>query len=220
MARNQDAIAAFPSAVDAWYSVHGRSFSWRRGELQPWQILVTECLLQQTQSPRVDAFLGLFFREIRSLDDLADRAEEGLAALLRPLGLHQKRARTLRALALALRAVGRIPTTREELLALPGVGPYVAHAFLCATRGERVAMLDVNFVRILERRFAQRVLADERDDPVLAALATALIARAPDPRRFNWAMLDLGALVCTARAPRCIACPVARGCPSAAHARS
>lgn len=214
MAENADAIEAFPAQVEAWFAIHGRSFRWRRGELSPWQVLVAECLLSQTQSPRVDAFLGPFFREIASLDALAERPEAELAELLRPLGLHHRRARTLRALARALR--GRpLPRAREALLALPGVGPYVADAYLCAVHGERVAMLDVNFVRILERRFARRVLADERDDPVLAALARALVAGAPDPRRFNWAMLDLAAGVCTARAPRCGACPVASGCRAA-----
>ncbi len=209
------ALADVPRKLEAWYVTHGRDFCWRRGELTPWQVLVAECLLQQTPSGRVNRFLPRFFQQYP--DAAATRASpvQALEAALRPLGFQRIRAANLSALA---RALGNDapPTDREALLRLPGVGQYVAAAYLCTIHGERTFLLDVNFARVVERVFAPRLRPDLRDDPVLDRVGQALAATASDPRRFNWAVLDLGALVCRPRAPRCGVCPLVTHCAFAA----
>lgn len=210
------AIEAVPRLLEAWYAQNARDFRWRRGELTPWQVLVAEVCLQQTMSPRVDALLPGFFAQFPDAASLAAAPREAVESALRPLGFQRKRAAVLQGLAKAL--AGRdMPHTREELLSLPGVGQYVAAAFLCAVNGEATFLLDVNFARIVERVFAPRLRPDLRDDPVLEQVGRALAAAATDPRRFNWAMLDLGALACRPSAPRCDRCPLVAHCAHAAE---
>ncbi len=209
------AIEAVPRLLEDWYAQHARDFRWRRGELSPWQVLVAEVCLQQTMSPRVDAFLPGFFARFPDAAALAAAPRAEVEAALRPLGFQRKRAAVLQGLAQELAGRG-IPRTREGLLALPGVGQYVASAYLCAVHGDATFLLDVNFARIVERVFAPRLRPDLRDDPVLEQVGRALAAAARDPRRFNWAMLDLGALVCRPTGPRCDRCPLVAHCAHAA----
>jgi A/G-specific adenine glycosylase len=212
-----------PQALDAWFLVHGRRFPWRDaegpgvlrgdGRLDPWRLLLTEVCLQQTRAERVADFLEGFFA--RFPDAASIRASEvaELEQILRPLGLHRRRARKLRALAEAIGARGDVvPLQRDDLDALPGVGHYVAAAVRCVLLGVREATLDVNMARVLERAIVTRSHADLRRDEGLRAWARLLAEQAPDARRFNWGMLDLGAMVCTARKPRCGACPVREWC--------
>ena len=122
----------------------------------------------------------------------------------------------MRQLAIALRdRGGRIPRTRTALLELPGVGPYIANAYLSVAHADALPSLDVNMARILERLFGPRQLVDIRHDPHLRATSQLVIDVADDPRVVNWAMLDLGALHCIARNPNCKGCPLTTCCRSA-----
>lgn len=125
--------AADPQVVAAlvdWYEEHGRHLPWRSsGAFHPWQVLVIEILLQQTQAPRVAAFIPAFFDRYPTLSRLRACGESAIAEALRPLGLHRRRAARLCALAVRLEELGgRVPRHRAELEALPGVGEYVASA--------------------------------------------------------------------------------------------
>ena len=212
-------------ALDAWFLQDGRSFPWRVGEgaatgplavdgrLDPWRVLVTEVLLQQTRAERVAGFVEGFFARFPDAAAVRDVEVSALETELRPLGLHLRRARCLRLLVEAVGARGdEVPLEREALEALPGVGHYVAAAVRCVLLGVREATLDVNMARVLERAIVTRAHADLRRDEGLRAWAQLLVEQAPDARRFNWGMLDLGAMVCTAGKPRCGGCPVAGGC--------
>ena len=122
--------------LTTWFQAEGRRFPWREEHLDGWKVLVTEMLLQQTQAARVATFLGEFFHQYPTLESIASEDEERLAAVLAPLGLQNRRAHCMRQLAIALLDNGgEIPRTRTSLLRLPGVGPYVANAYLSATRG-------------------------------------------------------------------------------------
>lgn len=202
--------------LTTWFHAEGRRFPWRDLHLDGWKLLLTEMLLQQTQASRVASFLGDFFQRYPSLEAIASEDEGQLAVVLAPLGLQNRRARRIRQVAIALLDTGSdVPRTRTALLRLPGVGPYVANAYLSFALGHAVPTLDVNMARILERLFGPRLLVDIRYDPHLKTTSELVLQAAGDPRLVNWALLDLGALYCTARNPKCERCPLSSCCRSA-----
>ena len=177
------------------------------GARDPWAVLVSEVMLQQTPAARVvgpwRAFLDLY----PTPEALAAAPLGEVLTAWRGLGYH-RRARDLQRTALALveRHGGRVPEAVEDLRALPGVGEYTARAVAAFAFGVRVAVVDTNVARVLARAVAGRALTprEAREE------AAALLGRR-DPRRFNQAMIDLGARHCSAR-PRCVGCPLARVC--------
>lgn len=198
----------------SWFCDNKRTFPWREEGLERWQFLVVEMLLQQTQAERVAAFIPAFFREYSALEDLVNTDEGKLAHRLAILGLQHRRANKLQEFARAILAQdGLLPNSREELEALPGVGPYVAAAYLSAVLEEPEPMVDVNMARLIERLYGPRMLADIRYDPHINGVARRLIELAPRPRDFNWAVVDIGAAHCTARSPACEGCPLISVCP-------
>jgi A/G-specific adenine glycosylase len=105
----------------------------------------------------------------------------------------------------------RIPSSRKEIEQLPGVGQYIASAVMLFELDMPEPLLDVNMARVLERYFGYKTKADIRHDSFLQGAARACID-GPAPKEANWGLLDLGALVCKARNPRCGQCPIQRGC--------
>jgi len=105
------------------------------------------------------------------------------------------------------------PTIPIEYEQLPGVGQYIGRSTRVSLHASREAMVDANFVRLLQRLFAGPWMADYRHDRRLQQLALAIVEAAGDPRVANWAVLDLGATVCTPSRPRCGECPLAAHCP-------
>lgn len=191
-------------AVLSWYTAVRRDLPWRR-TTDPYRILVSEVMLQQTQVARVvpyyEAFLARFPDEVA----LGGAPTADVLRLWSGLGYNRR--------ALALQACARVvardgwPRDAAGLLALPGVGPYTAAAVASFAFGDHVAAVDTNVKRVIER-----VDREHRKPRALAERAAELLpaGRAPD---WNQAMMELGATVCTARAPDCDACPVA-GCRS------
>lgn len=216
--RNQQVRLAKEIAqkLAAWFQVEGRRFPWRQELPGGWKLLFTEMLLQQTQADRVASFQEGFFHRYPTLESIAREDEERLAMFLAPLGLQNRRARSMRKLAKTLLdRDGKVPRSGAGLLELPGVGPYVANAYSSIEHGEALPALDVNMARILERLFGPRQLVDIRYDPHLEAVSNLVIRVAEDPKVMNWAMLDLGALYCTARNPKCEQCPLRSCCRTA-----
>ena len=188
-----------------WYGRTARDLPWRRTR-DPYAVLVSEVMLQQTGVARVLPAYTAFLRRFPTLGALA---RASLADVLRAwsgLG-YNRRARDLHRIAqLHPRAV---PGTREALDALPGVGAYTAGAVICFSRGESVAFADTNIRRVLGRVLLGRI-ATERE---AVALDERLVPRRRADR-WHHALMDLGATVCFARTPRCDVCPLAEGCRS------
>jgi len=182
-------------AVLAWYDGHGRALPWRRAR-DPYAILVSEFMAQQTQIARVLERYERWLVRWPTAEALAAATPAEVLTEWVGLGYNQ-RALRLRA-ACAIVARDGWPRDSRGLRALPGVGPYTAAAVASFAFGERVAAVDTNV-----RRVAARVRADP------AALL-------PETRHSDWnqAAMELGARVCTARAPRCDDCPAAPWCPS------
>ncbi len=182
-----------------------RSFPWRAWR-DPYRVTVTEVLLQRTRAETVRELLPGFFKRYPSWRRLAGAEEADLSVVLQPIGLHRRRSRSLIALASAVVAHG--PPVDESL---PGVGQYVARAAAVSLRNAPEAMVDTNFVRIVRRAFEGPWMADYRYDPRLQAIASTIV-RAGSPRHVNWAVMDLGSLICRPAGPRCAACPLAGDC--------
>jgi A/G-specific adenine glycosylase len=185
-----------------WYADHGRDLPWRRTR-DPYAVLVSELMLQQTQVARVVGRWERWLERFPSPVALAAapvgdalRAWSGLGYNRRAVALHG---------ACGVVAVRGWP---EDLTSLPGVGPYTAAAVGAFAFGRPVAAVDTNVRRVIERHDGTR-----RPPVALAARAAELLDR-ERPADWNHAMMDLGATVCTARAPRCGACPLRRGCRS------
>jgi A/G-specific adenine glycosylase len=202
-------LTPLQESVLAWFETASRDLPWRLTR-DPWAVLVSESMLQQTQVARVIpkylAFLECFPDPSACAAAPAGavvRAWAGLGYNRRAVNLH------LAAVAIVDRHGGRIPSSIEELMALPGIGAYTARAVSAFAFERPAAVVDTNVARVLARAVAGRRLA--------GAETQALADRVLPPARswvWNQAMVDLGALVCTSRAPRCHLCPLvaARRC--------
>jgi A/G-specific adenine glycosylase len=212
--------ARFRAELLAWYDRARRDLPWRAppGAVpDPWHVLVSELMLQQTTVATVRGRFGPFLARFPSLPALAEAPLEEVLHAWQGLGYY-RRAQALHACARAVAAEhgGRLPLGAAALAALPGIGPYTAAAVAAIAGGQPVVPVDANVERVLGR-----VLALERPLPAgRAALrqAAAALAARRRPGDFAQALMDLGALVCTPRRPACLACPVRRWCRAAATA--
>jgi A/G-specific adenine glycosylase len=198
----------FARAVLAWYRRHKRDLPWRRTS-DPYRILVSEIMLQQTQVHRVIPKYREFLRRYPSVAALARASVDAVRETWYPLGYNIRPVR-LHAIAreVVARWNGRIPGRRDALLGLAGVGPYTAGAVLSFAYGRRAPILDTNARRVLQRVFYGT--RPQRDAHLWKVAAAVLPRRsAPD---FNQALMDLGATVCVARTPRCGVCPARTLC--------
>ncbi len=206
--------AAFRRKLLAWYERYGRDLPWRQTR-DPYRVLVSEIMLQQTQVDRVLPKYHEWLEKYPSLPALAAAPVEDAVATWYPLGYN---IRPRRLHAIAREAVeqygGALPGDGERLRAFKGIGAYTAGAVLSFAFGERAAILDTNVARLLFRVFVGR------GNPKAHAMRRTLwgISEAVLPGRrvfdFNQALMDFGALVCVARRPKCLACPFAGQCLS------
>jgi len=198
----------------AWFDEHARDLPWRAPGRTPWGVLVSEVMLQQTPVARVEpAWVAWLARWPTPADLAAAPAADVLRAWDR-LG-YPRRALRLRecAAAIVARHGGAVPDDEAALRALPGVGPYTAAAVRSFAFGHRAVVLDTNVRRVLARWATGDALPAPAQTAAEAALADSLTpADDADAARWSLAVMELGALVCTARAPRCGACPLASSC--------
>ncbi len=201
--------ADFRRDLDAWFSLNRREFPWRDRDLSPWQILLVEMCLHRTRAEQV----GKVASEVLSLGKTPDTFLDNRRranALLKSLGLHW-RAENLVSAAEFIRdrMDGRVPDSWHGLVAIPGVGDYIASAVLCFAFDRPSVLMDTNTQRI-----ARRTLGGGRNWPtwrLRLSLSEMAGPKGPDTS-WNQALLDLGALVCKANAPKCGDCPVRRHC--------
>ncbi len=200
------------SRLHAWYQAHGRWFPWRDWR-DLYRVAVVEILLQRTRAEVVAEFVHGFIAQFPSWEAIAVASAGDVEAALRPIGLQRRRSAVLQALARLV-----VDDRDRDWSRLPGIGQYVHRALLVATRGERAAMVDTNFVRVIRRAYGGRWRSDYRFDPRLQAIAAALVQSTAGPAEANWAVLDLGAEVCKPRRPLCNVCPIAEDCEFALSA--
>jgi A/G-specific adenine glycosylase len=200
-----------------WYDRHGRTLPWRETS-DPYHILVSEMMLQQTQVDRVLPKYHEWLEKYPSFEALADAPENDVTETWRPLGYN---IRPKRLQAIAREAVasygGQLPSDEETLLSFKGIGAYTAGAIRSFAFRKRAAILDTNVARVLFRVFigagVPKAHATKKN---LWRISAALVprSRAFD---FNQALMDFGATLCTARKPKCLICPMARLCAAYPH---
>jgi A/G-specific adenine glycosylase len=221
---------SYSEPVLAWYGRHARDLPWRAPGTTPWSVLVSEVMLQQTPVSRVipahQAWLARWPRP-------AGLAAEAPGEAIRQWGRLGYPRRALRlhetAVILTERHGGIVPADAQALLRLPGIGSYTAAAVASFAFGQRHAVLDTNVRRVLARLVTGVPQPPAAPSVAETRLASSLLPAEPAiAARWSVAVMELGALVCTAASPRCDACPVARECawlaagrpPAAARRRS
>jgi A/G-specific adenine glycosylase len=206
LAENFDVDKEIAERLLKWFEANRRTFSWR-GESDPYKIAVAEILLQKTRAEKVDEFFKYFIQKYPTPSSLLKLSLTELEEELKPLGLHRQRAKRLRELAESLveKYGGTLPDSIEELLALPGIGEYVANAVLCFAFGKEVPLVDTNVVRVLKRVYLMETIRDARRDPRVWEKAWKILPRGR-AKEFNWALIDFAALVCKPRNPECGSC--------------
>jgi A/G-specific adenine glycosylase len=195
----------------SWYKQHGRHhLPWRKTRDQ-YKILISELMLQQTQVPRVHPKYEAFITAFPTMESLANADRAKVLQFWQGLG-YNSRAVRLHALAKVITSQrnGKLPTNRDELLALPGIGPYTAGALVIFGQRKPAASVDVNIERVLKRVFYKPSQLPTKKD--VEALQLRLITESGRPHDFHAALMDLGSAICTARAPKCNECPLYKRC--------
>jgi A/G-specific adenine glycosylase len=218
-----DLEAAFGRRLRAWYRANGRDLPWRKTR-DPYRVLVSELMLQQTQVSRVLGYYDRFLQRFPDLSRLARARPHQVREAWEGLGYYA-RARNLHRLAREVTRGGAapnepLPSEPHRLRELPGIGEYTAGAVASFAYERRAELVDTNVARVLRRAFAPnadvKTAAGKRE---IWAIARRLL---PRTGRATWthnqALMELGALVCTARVARCGECPVRRECASAGRA--
>jgi A/G-specific adenine glycosylase len=204
------ALQPLHQAVLGWYAAEGRDLAFRR-TAEPWAVLVSEVMAQQTQAARAAEHWSRFIDAYPTPGALAAASPADVIRAWRGLG-YNRRAVALRGAAVQIVEDhgGQVPDTLEALVSLPGVGPYTARAVLAIAFGRPVAALDTNIRRVLDRSLGP-LPAGARE---LQAASDGFV---PDGHAATWthALMDIGATICRKRDPSCGTCPVRRWCRSA-----
>jgi A/G-specific adenine glycosylase len=202
----------FRQRLLTWYRRHGRDLPWRK-TADPYHILVSEIMLQQTQVDRVLPKYAEWLRKYPSLGALAAAPEQEVADTWYPLG-YNVRPRRLQTIARETveRHGGELPSDEATLRSFKGIGAYTAGAIRSFAFRERAAILDTNVARVLFRVFV--ATGNAKSHAMKRHLWTVSEALVPARHAFdfNQALMDLGATVCVARNPKCLVCPIAKVC--------
>lgn len=204
-------LRAVRRRILAWYAEAQRDFPWRR-TTDPWAVLVSEVMLQQTQASRVAERFDFFLAQFPTPSAMAEATDAEVLAAWSGLG-YNRRAVTLRRAAMQVTANGW-PADAVGLERLPGIGPYTARAVAALAFGQPVGAVDTNVRRWLIRRFGLPPTASPQQ---LQAIADGLARPAREPSEaaaWMHASMEFGGAICTSRAPACGGCPIVRGCPS------
>jgi A/G-specific adenine glycosylase len=206
-------VAGLRRRILQWYRRNGRAFLWRRTD-DPYTILVSEIMLQQTQAARVEEKLPAFLKEFPTLKRLARSTKGDVLRAWRGMG-YNNRAVRLRDLARSVleQHQGRLPEEPELLDRLPGIGRYTAHAIACFAFRKRVPVVDVNILRLFSRLFWRMKDHSERKNlDEVWELAGRIVP--DDAWSWNQSVMELGSTICTAAKPDCARCPVKEFCAS------
>ena len=205
-------LAEIRKRLLGWFRKYRRELPWRLNK-DPYRIWLSEIMLQQTRVAAVIPYYERFLERFPDIRALAEAPDEEVLRLWSGLGYYS-RARNLQLAAqqIVARHGGEFPRTAEEALALPGIGSYTAAAILSIAFGAKHAVLDGNVARVLARLDA--IQGDLRENGRWRSLQNAAdkLLDPKSPSDWNESMMELGAMVCTPRAPQCLVCPVAESC--------
>ena len=208
--RSKKNIKWFQNRLLAWAKHNLRDYPWRETK-DPYSIMVAEILLQRSDADTVAPIYETFIARYSTLDKLAAAKPEDIGTILQPLGLFFRADRLSQTAKILVENQREIPEQEAELLKLPGIGKYTARAICSQAFGQPAAVLDTNVVRILERFFNIKGTRVKSRCKILWSAAETVAPQA-EVGYWNLTLLDFGAKVCTARNPKCSACPLASRC--------
>lgn len=211
--RKIDAIFFQTHLLD-WYHKNKRKMAWR-DDPSPYHVWISEIMLQQTRVEAVHAYYARFINRLPGIQDLAEVSEDELHKLWEGLGYYNRAKNLKKAAQLVMKDYGgRLPSTYQDLLALPGIGPYTAGAIASIAFGQNVPAVDGNVMRVISR-----LSGDDRDITQsvtrkdMEQIVQELLILPSEVQHFNQALMELGALICIPNgAPKCEICPVSEIC--------
>jgi A/G-specific adenine glycosylase len=198
-----------------WFKKSGREFPWRREGITPFQFLITEMLLRQTDAPSVAKIWRGFFEKYPDAFALARARKDTLLRRVQILGFGNQRSAAIKGAAIWLveHHHGQVPNDLEKLLEIPHVGHYAARAVLCFAFGHRIEIVDVNVQRFFSRYYGLVVKPDTRQNKWLWDIAReAVPGRGKRAKQHNFGLLDFTAQICKAGRPLCEICPLNTSC--------
>lgn len=204
-------VDTFRKQVVDWYLVNGRRLPWRTRDLTRWQWLLVELCLRRSRAEHVELIFGNLVDKYPRPDSVMLAPSRGLTDDLRRIGLVNQRVAAIKAIAGLVTNLhgGEVPG-RETILRFPHVGPYIANAVGCFCDGECLPIVDVNVARVIARVFGESPPLDARRRWIWR-LAQKLLPET-QYREYNYGLLDVGALICRPRRPRCLECPLESCC--------
>jgi len=208
---DRKAINLFRSKIICWFDKNKRNYPWRETQ-DPFRVLIAEMMLRRTKADQVKEVYERLLKEYPDVEALAKANSKELEKILYHLGLKWR----IPAFGLIAKEVRekyycKVPETREELTALPGVGEYVAGAVLSIAYNRKEQIVDSNIVRLFRRYFGIKTSKEGRRDKHVIKMSKIYVS-GRNPRKANLAILDFTALVCTPRKPNCEKCPLCRNC--------
>jgi A/G-specific adenine glycosylase len=205
-------VSAFRRSLAVWFALHGRDLPWRKTG-DPYAILVSEFMLQQTQVATVIPFYNKWLRRFPDFASVARASQNTVLRAWQGLGYYG-RARNLHATAKIVQAQygGVFPSDIAAIRKLPGVGRYTANAVATFAFNQPVPIVEANTSRVLARLFDIRVPIDSANGRAKLWENAALLVPKRNAARFNSALIDFGALICLAKKPKCHVCPVKKFC--------
>lgn len=207
-------LPSFHDTVFRWYSEFKRSYPWRNSK-EPYHILVSEKLLQQTAaSDRVILAYRKLIKSYPSVRDLALADSAQMEAIFKPLGMFYRGKEMIRmANELVGKFKGEIPDNLKDLKSIHGIGEYSARAVLSFAYGQHIPIVDANIARLLTRLFDLNEVKTENParKKIYREVARSILPNS-HIREFNYALLDICALVCKSQSPKCTTCPINKFC--------
>lgn len=208
---SQENVSLFRNKIIQWFYGNKRTFPWRQTR-DPFRLLIAEIMLRRTKADQVKPVYKSLFNDYPDCEAMAKAKNRKLEPILYPLGLKWRiPAFTLVARELKEKFQCKVPRTRKELTALPGVGEYVAGAVLSIAYNKKEWIVDSNIVRLFKRYFGIKTSKEGRRDKHVIEIAK-IYASGKNPRKANMAILDFTALICTPRTPTHEKCPLKRSC--------
>jgi A/G-specific adenine glycosylase len=205
-------IRSFRARLLRWYRRHGRDLPWRRTR-DPYRVLVSEFMLQQTQVSRVELYYDRFLERYPTIQLLARAPAAEVREVWQGLGYYRRAANLHRLAQVVVQdREGVIPRDPHELRQLPGVGRYTAGAVASFAYEMATAAVDTNVARVIRRAFHPRASGARGERRLWATAQTLVPARGSQAWSFNQAIMELGAVICTARVAKCEVCPVRSEC--------
>lgn len=196
----------FQKRLIVWFKKEGRIFYWRTQTLSPWQWLVLELLLKRTRAETVEKFFPSFIAKYHRPEIVVQTSDLELEEDLRFLGLQRQRRVALKRIAEKITSDydGKVPVDYDSLISLPHVGRYIANAVLCFSQNQRRPIVDINVARVLTRFHGLEMPKDAREEWIWELAEKMLPEK--NWKEYNYALIDLGALICKSEKIRCHDC--------------